>query len=119
MVLANPRFRIALEDEADLSGFAPDIVAITQTINRVNEISTTIASAVEEQGAATQEISHNVQEASAGTAEVSSNIVGVTQASQQTSAGSTQVLSAASEPSRNGERLKMEVVGFPHTVRAL
>ncbi|MEZ5833815.1 MAG: methyl-accepting chemotaxis protein [Dongiaceae bacterium] len=107
----------AIQDSTTTSAEA--IQAITTTINRVNEISTAIASAVEEQGAATQEISRNVQEASTGTAEVSSNIVGVTQASQQTSAGSTQVLSASSELARNGERLKKEVEGFLHTVRAL
>jgi len=107
----------AIQDSSVSSAEA--IQAITVTVNRVNEISTAIASAVEEQGAATQEISRNVQEASTGTAEVSSNIVGVTQASQQTSAGSTQVLSASSELARNGERLKKEVEGFLHTVRAL
>ena len=107
----------AIQDSTNLSAQA--IQAITVTINRVNEISTAIASAVEEQGTATQEISRNVQEASTGTAEVSSNIVGVTQASQQTSAGSTQVLSAASELAKNGERLKKEVASFLHTVRAL
>ena len=105
----------AIQDSTNLSAQA--IQAITVTINRVNEISTAIASAVEEQGAATQEISRNVQEASTGTAEVSSNIVGVTQASQQTSAGSTQVLSAASELASNGERLRKEVESFLETVR--
>jgi methyl-accepting chemotaxis protein len=97
---------------------ADAIDGITQTIGRVNEISTAIASAVEEQGAATQEISRNVQEASSGTQEVSSNISGVTQASQQTSAGASQVLGAAAELARNGVRLKQEVDGFLATVRA-
>ncbi len=100
------------------AGSAQAIAGIAQTINRVNEISTTIASAVEEQGAATQEISRNVQEASAGTAEVSSNITGVTTASQNTSAGSTQVLSAASELAKNGARLRQEVESFLQSVRA-
>jgi len=98
---------------------ADSIEQITVTINRVNEIATTIASAVEEQGAATQEISRNVQQAAAGTAEVSSNIAGVTEASQQTSAGSTEVLNVASELAQNGERLKLEVDGFLKTVRSL
>jgi methyl-accepting chemotaxis protein len=98
---------------------AQAIQGITQTINRVNEISTTIASAVEEQGAATQEIARNVQQAASGTAEVSSNITGVTQASQQTSAGSTQVLGASSELAKNGVRLRTEVEGFLKSVRAL
>ncbi|HNB27610.1 MAG TPA: cache domain-containing protein [Alphaproteobacteria bacterium] len=106
----------AIQDATASSAQAID--GITQTIGRVNEISTAIASAVEEQGAATQEISRNVQEASAGSAEVSTNIVGVTQASQQTSAGSTEVLSAASELARNGEKLRQEVEAFLHTVRA-
>lgn len=107
----------SIQDATDQSATA--IAAITQTIGRVNEISTGIASAVEEQGAATQEISRNVQQAAAGSAEVSSNIVGVTEASQQTSAGSTQVLSAASELANNGERLKREVDSFLHKVRSL
>ncbi len=106
----------AIQDATASSAQAID--GITQTIGRVSEISTAIASAVEEQGAATQEISRNVQEASSGSAEVSSNITGVTQASQQTSAGSTEVLSAASELARNGERLRQEVDAFLQTVRA-
>jgi methyl-accepting chemotaxis protein len=40
-------------------------------------VTTTIASAVEEQSAATQEIVRNVAQAATGTAEVTSNIVGV------------------------------------------
>jgi methyl-accepting chemotaxis protein len=104
--------------QAATEASARAIGAITQTIARVNDISTAIASAVEEQGAATQEIARNVQEASTGTAEVSSNISGVTQASQQTSAGSTQVLTAASELAANSARLRMEVETFLQTVRA-
>jgi methyl-accepting chemotaxis protein len=50
---------------------AEAIKAIIQNINRMNEIFTAIASAVEEQGAATQEISRNGQQAAQGTTEVS------------------------------------------------
>jgi methyl-accepting chemotaxis protein len=107
----------AIQDSSASSAGA--IKAITQTISRVNEISTAIASAVEEQSAATQEISRSVQQAAIGTSEVASNIVGVSQASQQTSAGSAQVLSAASELAVNGERLRKEVTGFLHKVRAI
>ena len=97
---------------------AQSIQEITQTIGRVNEISTAIASAVEEQGAATQEISRNVQEVDGGTEEVSTHIHGVTDASQQTSSASSQVLSAASHLAQNSERLKQEVDRFLATVRA-
>ena len=97
---------------------ATAITAITATINKVSEIATTIASAVEEQSAATQEISRNIQQASGGASEVSSNIVGVTRVSEDTSVGSTQVLSAASELARNGETLKRQVESFLREVRA-
>jgi len=98
---------------------AKSIDAINGTIGRVSEISAAIASAVEEQSAATQEISRNVQEAATGTGEVSGNISGVTQASQQTSAASSQLLSAATALSRNGTALRQEVDGFLRAVRGM
>ncbi|HTY69042.1 MAG TPA: HAMP domain-containing methyl-accepting chemotaxis protein [Alphaproteobacteria bacterium] len=94
------------------------IQGIGQTIGRINEIATTIASAVEEQGAATKEIARNVQQASAGTAEVSSNISGVTKAAGETGAASTQVLGAASELAKQSETLSAQVDGFIAKVRA-
>ena len=98
---------------------AQAIQGITETIKKVNDISTAIATAVGEQGAATQEISQNVQQAAAGTQEVSSNIAGVTRASQDTSTGSTQVLSAADELAKNSVRLKRDVSSFLAEVRSL
>ena len=50
---------------------------ISGTIERLSEISSTIAAAVEEQGAATQEISRNVQQAAQGTTQVSAHIADV------------------------------------------
>jgi methyl-accepting chemotaxis protein len=91
---------------------------ITETIARVDEIATTIASAVEEQGAATQEIARNVQQAAQGTSEVSANIGGVNQAAQQTGAAAANVLSSAGELSRNGAALKSQVTTFLAEVRA-
>ena len=97
---------------------AEAIKNITQTINRVNEISTAIASAVEEQGAATQEISRSVQQAAQGTTEVSSNISGVTTAAQATGTAAAEVLTAAAELGKNGVLLKTQVEEFLRTVRA-
>ncbi|HEY5128189.1 MAG TPA: cache domain-containing protein, partial [Bradyrhizobium sp.] len=68
---------------------------ISGTIEKLSEISATIASAVEEQGAATQEISRNVQQAAQGTHEVSSNITDVQRGASETGSASSQVLSAA------------------------
>jgi methyl-accepting chemotaxis protein len=94
------------------------VQGIGETISRINEIATTIASAVEEQGAATQEIARNVQQASAGTAEVSTNIVGVTKAANDTGAASTQVLGAAGELSKQSESLRGQVDTFLSKIRA-
>ncbi|MGX7744278.1 methyl-accepting chemotaxis protein [Rhodopseudomonas parapalustris] len=88
------------------------------TIERMSEIASTIASAVEEQGAATQEISRNVQQAARGTHEVSSNIADVQRGATETGSASSQVLSAAQSLSRDSTRLKDEVDRFMETVRA-
>ena len=90
---------------------------ISGTIEKLSEISATIASAVEEQGAATQEISRNVQQAAQGTHQVSTNIVDVQRGAGETGSASSQVLSAAQSLSRESNRLKTEVGKFLDTVR--
>ncbi len=93
------------------------IKSITGTIRRMSEIATTIASAVEEQGAATREIARNVSEASKGTQEVSSNISGVAQAAGETGRGAGETLSAADNLSTQSENLSLEVERFISKVR--
>lgn len=88
------------------------------TIGTVNEISSSIASAVEQQGAATEEIARNVQQASAGTEQVNTNIVGVTQAASDAGSSATQVLSSAEELASQAEQLRAEVDRFVEQVRA-
>lgn len=97
---------------------ATAIDAIGQTIKDIDQIASTIASAVEEQGAATQEISRNVQEASTGTNQVSSNITGVTQAAADSSESAGNVLNSATQLSSQAEMLRAEVTKFLSTVRA-
>ena len=94
------------------------IKEISGTIERLSEISSTIAAAVEEQGAATQEISRNVQQAAQGTQQVSSNIIDVQRGASETGSASSQVLSAAQSLSADSNRLKLEVGKFLETVRA-
>jgi methyl-accepting chemotaxis protein len=90
---------------------------IGDTIGRLSEISSTIAAAVEEQGAATQEISRNVQHAAQGTQHVSANIIDVQRGASETGAASSQVLSAAQSLSRDSTKLKAEVAKFLNSVR--
>jgi methyl-accepting chemotaxis protein len=94
------------------------IKEISGTIERLSEISSTIAAAVEEQGAATQEISRNVQQAAQGTQQVSANITDVQRGASETGTASSQVLSAAQSLSSDSNRLKLEVGKFLSSVRA-
>jgi methyl-accepting chemotaxis protein len=94
------------------------IKEISGTIEKLSEISSTIAAAVEEQGAATQEISRNVQQAAQGTQQVSANITDVQRGATETGSASSQVLSAAQTLSGDSGRLKTEVSKFLTNVRA-
>jgi methyl-accepting chemotaxis protein len=104
--------------QAATQGSVAAIKEIGVTIGRISEISSTIASAVEEQGAATQEISRNVQQAAQGTMQVSSNITDVQRGASETGSASSEVLSAAKSMSRDSNRLKLEVSKFLNSVRA-
>jgi methyl-accepting chemotaxis protein len=94
------------------------IKEIGDTIGRMSEISSTIAAAVEEQGAATQEISRNIQLAAQGASQVSSNITDVQRGASETGSASAQVHSAAKSLSSESNRLKLEVGKFLNSVRA-
>ncbi|MBL4757076.1 MAG: HAMP domain-containing protein [Rhizobiales bacterium] len=90
---------------------------IGEVIREVEQTSASIATAMVEQGAATQEIARNVQEAATGTQEVTTNITGVSQSSQEVGAASNQVMSAASELSEQSTNLKTEVDHFLNSLR--
>ena len=91
---------------------------ISGTIERLSEISSAVAAAVEEQGAATQDISRNVQQAAHGTQRVSTNIGDVQRGASETGSASSQVLSAARSLSSDSNRLKQEVAKFLNSVHA-
>lgn len=94
------------------------IKGITATIEDVRVIAVTIASAVEEQGAATSEIARNVQQTAASTQEVTVNIAGVSQAANETGAAASQVLAAAGGLSHQAEELSVAFNGFITQIRA-
>ena len=94
------------------------IKEIGGTIGRISEIAATIAAAVEEQGAATQEIARNVQQAAQGTTQVATNITEVNRGATETGGASTQVLGSAKSLANESNRLKLEMVKFLDTVRA-
>ncbi|MDB5602418.1 MAG: methyl-accepting chemotaxis sensory transducer [Xanthobacteraceae bacterium] len=94
------------------------IKEIGGTIGRIADIASAITVAVEQQGAATQEISRNVQRAAMGTAEVAANITDVSRGASETGSASSQVLGSAQSLARDSGRLRAEVEKFVNTVRA-
>jgi methyl-accepting chemotaxis protein len=91
---------------------------IGQTIGEINNVTTAIAAAVEEQGAATREIARNIQHAAGGTSEVSSNIVGVSTASAEAGEAASAVLSASAALRQEAEGLRSEIDAFLTNIRA-
>jgi methyl-accepting chemotaxis protein len=91
---------------------------IGHTIGEINDVTTAIAAAVEEQGAATREIARNIQHAAGGTSEVSSNIIGVSTASAQAGSAASEVLSASGALRREADVLRAEIDAFLLNIRA-
>jgi len=106
----------AMQNET--AGALEALTGIGKTINTVNEIATTISSAVEEQSAATQEISRNVDQAAHGTQEVSSSIASISQATTETGTAAGQVMSASGDLARQADTLKSTVEKFLEDVKA-
>jgi methyl-accepting chemotaxis protein len=91
---------------------------IGHTIGEINEVTTAIAAAVEEQGTATREIARNIQHAAGGTSEVSSNIVGVSTASAEAGSAADEVLSASGALRHETDVLRSEIDAFLSNIRA-
>ncbi len=95
-----------------------DVIAVLSrihtTISRISEYQGSIASAVQEQTTATDEISRNLAEAAAGTAEISRNIAGVSDASQQTRSGAGEVKISSADVARLGAEVTHLVSQFQY-----
>jgi methyl-accepting chemotaxis protein len=94
------------------------IKEIGTTIARIAEIAAAIAAAIEQQGAATEEIARNVQQAAQGTSQVAENISEVNRGAGETGTASSQVLSSAQLLANESSQLRREVAIFLETVRA-
>ncbi|MCP4087151.1 MAG: HAMP domain-containing protein [Actinomycetia bacterium] len=83
--------------QADTEGAVTANVQIGETIDRINEISATIASAVEEQSVTTAEIGRSVDQAAAGTQEIASTITAVAEAAENTRQSTDETKTSAEE----------------------
>jgi methyl-accepting chemotaxis protein len=107
---------------AEMQNTTKDSVAaikeISGTIGRLAEIAAAVTTAVNAQGAATQEIAHNIAQAAQGAAQVTLNITDVNRDAGETGTASMKVLQAAQFLSGESRKLDLEVKNFINTVRA-
>lgn len=92
--------------QADTKSSVDAIGQIGTIIGRINDIQSTIASAVEEQTATTAEISRNVGEAALGSREIAQNVMGVAQAARSTTEGAANTKASAEELARMAVELQ-------------
>ena len=100
--------------QADTNSAVSAISQITGIINQINDLQNTIASAVEEQTATTNEISRNVAEAAKGSSDIAKNIGIVAVNAQSTTIGANNTSEAASELSRMAVELQKVVGNFKY-----
>jgi methyl-accepting chemotaxis protein len=94
------------------------IQGIVGVIENINSISATIAAAMEEQGAATQEIARNVQEAATGTREVSRNMTEVIRGADETGRSAGDVLKTSENVSENALKIRNNIESFLRDIKS-
>jgi methyl-accepting chemotaxis protein len=104
--------------QASTSSAVASVKEVAVAMHRIDEVTTAIASAVEQQGAATRDISQNVQMAASGTQLLASSISTVNSAIGETNRSADQVLNASGQVSTAAERLAHEVQQFFVTLRS-
>ncbi|SDG50141.1 Methyl-accepting chemotaxis protein [Limimonas halophila] len=95
-----------------------EIEQIIETINDINEVTSSVASAMEQQQATTQEISQNVHQAAEGARTVSRSVSGVREGVRSTSESAETLLTSARELGGETSRLSQEVDRFLQEIRA-
>jgi methyl-accepting chemotaxis protein len=98
--------------QADTKGAIEGITEISQIIAQINDIQNTIATAVEEQTATTNEISRNVNDVASGNQEIARNITGVASAAKSTTEGAEYTNKAAGELARLASTMQSLVRQF-------
>ncbi|MGI4758564.1 MAG: methyl-accepting chemotaxis protein [Janthinobacterium lividum] len=98
--------------QADTQAAVRAIAQVSEIINEVNDISGTIATAVEEQTATTNEIGRNVTDAARGTSEIAQSVSRVAEATEQASSGAISTQNAAQSLSGMASQLQLLVSRF-------
>lgn len=103
--------------QGDTKGAVSAIHEIGGVIAKVNDISNTIASAVEEQSATTSEIGRNLGEAARGAQDIAHNVSGVAEAAASTSAGAAETQKSAQSLEQMAAQLQAAIGHFKYERR--
>jgi methyl-accepting chemotaxis protein len=106
--------RRVLAIQGDTTAAVTAIEEISTIVAQISDRQTTIASAVEEQTATTNEMSRSVQEAASGSTQIAENITGVSSAADSTTQALTQTRTAVDELSRMAADLRTTVGRFTY-----
>jgi methyl-accepting chemotaxis protein len=106
--------RRVLAIQGDTTAAVAAIEEISSIVGQISDRQTTIASAVEEQTATTNEMSRSVQEAADNTSEIATNITGVSTAAESTTQALTQTRTAVDELSHMAADLRTTVGRFTY-----
>jgi methyl-accepting chemotaxis protein len=87
------------------------------SVHSITEVSSSVASAVEEQSVTTNDIAHNMQRAAQGTSSISENIRSISSNTDSSKSASDEMLSAAEELSQQAEELDREMNQFLKEIR--
>lgn len=98
--------------QSDTKGAVDANLQIGETIDRINEISGTIAAAVEQQSVSTAEISRNFDEAANGTEAIARDFTDVAEAASQTRRSTDETQTSAGELAKMAESLKQLVGNY-------
>ena len=113
-----PRSRAVMEGRAGMGEPVSAIEALVKAMEDISQITASMASAVEEQTAATSEIARNVEQAANGIKQVFSNIAGVHEAATNSSGTAGEMVAVVAELSQQVETLRNELDGFLANLRA-
>jgi methyl-accepting chemotaxis protein len=91
---------------------------VARSVDRVNGVSTSISAAVEEQNAATAEISRNTEQTAQSAGSVSQTIVGVLSSVQSTASSAQGLVQSSDDLGRQADKLREDVAQFLKRLRA-
>jgi methyl-accepting chemotaxis protein len=100
--------------QADTSNAVVAIGQITQTVSQINDFQMTIASAVEEQTATTNDITRSVTEAATGSGEIAQHVTDVATTTSQSSSTLSQMGAAVDDLAKLAADLRLRVAAFSY-----